>query len=72
MLRTVEVLRRVLVLGLIAASDVTTGHAQSQMNPCVPRLQAVLTSICARCDFSDLIEVRTSTNHILVSLFSAW
>ena len=40
-----EVLRRVLVLRLIAAADVPAGEAESEMNPGVAHLQAFLTSV---------------------------
>jgi hypothetical protein len=69
MVRTVEMLRRVLILRLIAAPDVPARHAESQMNPGVPRFQAILTSVCARRNVLDLIEVCASNSHVSVSLF---
>jgi hypothetical protein len=48
----------VLIFGRIAATDVATRHAQSQMNPGVAHLQALLASVRVRLHVSNLIGVR--------------
>jgi hypothetical protein len=55
-LRGVEVLAGVPVLGVIAAADVAADHAQPQMDPGVAQRQALLAPLRrARGDFADLI-----------------
>ena len=44
----VEVLRRVLVLGGIAAADVSAGQAEAQVDPAVAALQALLATFAVR------------------------
>ena len=53
----VEMLRRVLVLRRIAASDVTAGEAESKMDPGITCLQALLAPLAARYDLPDLVEM---------------
>jgi hypothetical protein len=56
----VEVLGGVLVLGRIAAADVTADQAQPQMDPGVSHLKALLATFAAGRDFMDLLYMRTS------------
>ena len=44
MLRRVVVLGGVLVLGRIAAADMSAGETQTQMHPCVAHLEALLAA----------------------------
>src|SRR5712692_5371534 len=53
----VKVLRGVFVLRGIAAADVATGEAHSQMDPAVLHSQTLFAAGSARLDVSDLIEV---------------
>jgi hypothetical protein len=57
MLRRVEVLRSVLVLGRIAAANMSATQAQAQMDPPVTHLQAFFTTLGMRFDVFDLIEM---------------
>lgn len=52
-----EVLRRVLVLRRIAATDVTTDTADAEMHPLIAHLQALLTTLRTRGDILNLIQV---------------
>ena len=62
MIRRLKVFRCVLVLGRVAAADVSAGHAETQVEPGVADLQAVFTAIGAGRYFFDLVEMRTSHN----------
>src|SRR2546430_17217405 len=57
---TVEVPGSVLVLGLIAAPNMPTGHAETQVDPGVADPEAVLAAVRAWCHLAHLIEVGTS------------
>ena len=46
--RRAEVHPRVPVLRLIAAAHVSEGPAESQVNPCVPQLEALLAAASTR------------------------
>jgi hypothetical protein len=48
---------RVLVLGVVAAAHMPAGHAEPQVHPAVADPKAILTTVCARRNFVDLIEV---------------
>jgi hypothetical protein len=54
-----EMLGGVLVLRRIAASDVSAGKAQAQVDPVIPHLQAFLASPGVRVDVMNLIQVGT-------------
>ena len=54
-----EVLRRVFILGGIAATDVAAVHAQPEMHPLVARFQTLFAAMRVRNDFLDLGEVCT-------------
>ena len=54
-----EVLRRVFILGGIAATDVPAVHAQSQMHPLVAGFQTLFAAVRVRNDLLDLREVCT-------------
>jgi hypothetical protein len=57
MLRRMKVLRGVLVLGGIAAANMSATQAQPKMNPLVAHLQAFFTTLRMRFDGLDLIEM---------------
>jgi hypothetical protein len=57
MLRLVKVLCGVLVLGRIAAANMTTDEAQAQMDPSIANLDTLFTYMCFRFAELDLIEV---------------
>jgi hypothetical protein len=59
----VKVLRGMLVLGTVAASDVTAGQTQTQMDPFVPHLEAFLTALGFRLYVADLIGVGANLSH---------
>jgi len=48
MLRGVKVLGGMLVLGFVAAADVSAGPAQAQMHPGIAHLEAFLAAFAAR------------------------
>src|SRR5438270_1169004 len=60
----VEMLRRVLVLRGIAASDMPANQALTQVNPAIANFQTVLTAIRARCDLVYLIQMTTLYCHV--------
>jgi hypothetical protein len=54
----VEVLRGVLVLGIVTTTDMSAGQAKAQVNPGVAGLQALFTTGCVARDRLDLVPVR--------------
>ena len=48
----------------VAATDVTTGQAEPQVDPLVADAQTILATFSRRCDLSDLVSVFTRTVHI--------
>jgi hypothetical protein len=54
----VEVFRRMLIFGRIAAADVSTRHAQPQVNPRVALFQALCADVSARFHVSNLVHMR--------------
>lgn len=58
-----EMLGSVLVLRVVATTDMATDEAFTQVYPRVSNLQAVLAAIRARCDLSYLVEMRTLLCH---------
>src|SRR5207248_2552551 len=62
--RGVEVLRRVLVPGRVAAADVAADLTETEMDPVVSDLQAVLAARGARGHVATLIEVRADFAHV--------
>jgi Mn2+/Fe2+ NRAMP family transporter len=60
----VEMLRRVLVLRGITASNVPANHALTQVNPAITSFQAILTAIRARRDLSYLMKMITLLCHV--------
>ena len=48
-----EVLRGVFILGIITASHMTAGQAQTQMNPGVSHLQTLQAALSAGYNFDD-------------------
>jgi hypothetical protein len=67
-LAVVEVLGGVLVLRRIAAADVAAGEAEPQVDPGVPHLQALLTTVAVRAHVADLVQVGTTGHGSLLSL----
>src|SRR5207302_3922358 len=55
----VKVFGGVLVLGRVAAADVTATEAQPQVHPRIADLEAVLTAISAGRHVADLVEMAT-------------
>jgi hypothetical protein len=65
----VKMFSRVPVRRRIAAPDMSTRQAQSQMHPLRPDLQTILTPVCARDNIiPDLIKVRASLIHLPLPL----
>lgn len=60
----VEMTRGVLVRRRVAATDVTAGHAQTQMLPLVADAQAILTTAGARRNVLDLIKMGAVFAHL--------
>jgi hypothetical protein len=58
-----KVFRGVLVLGRIAAANVATFHAKSEVNPGVTRFQTLFTAGSVRGDFMDVGEMRAGRRH---------
>src|SRR5207248_7183520 len=55
----------VLILRIVAATDMSTRETEAQVDPGISNFQTVLTSIGARCDVLYLIKMRTSLCHVL-------
>jgi hypothetical protein len=53
----------VLVLGIVAAADMTTDETDTQMHPGIPDFQTILTAICTRGDLSYLVKMTTLFCH---------
>src|SRR5438552_9363343 len=53
----VEVLGGVLVLRVVAAAHVPTGHTEAKVYPCIPHLQAVFAAVRAGPNVSYLVKV---------------
>ena len=49
-----------LVLGVVAAADMTADQANAQVHPAIPGLQAILAANGAGRNFLDLAEVRAA------------
>jgi hypothetical protein len=58
MMRGMEVLRRMFILGGIAASDMPAFQAQAQMDPTVAHFEALLAAASVRFHVLYLIDVR--------------
>jgi hypothetical protein len=58
-----EMLGGVLVLGRIAAADMATGEAQTEVNPFVVHLKALFTAFRLGLDLLNFIDVRTGFSH---------
>jgi hypothetical protein len=71
-LRAMEMLRSVLVLGGVAASDVPAFQAQTKMDPGVPHLHAFFTHMHVRRGELDVIQMRTLGSHRILRLSSAY
>jgi hypothetical protein len=63
MVGRVEMLCSMLVLGIVAAADMTADETDTQMHPGITYFQALLATIRARCDLSDLVEMTTLYYH---------
>ena len=57
MLGGAKVLGRMLVLGGIAAADVSAVKAETKMNPCVAHLQALFATLGVRFDWLEVLYV---------------
>lgn len=64
----VEMFGGMLVLRTIAAADMSTDEADTQMYPGVTNFQAVLAAIGARCDLLYLVEMMTGLCHVFTPL----
>lgn len=60
-----EMLERVLVRRLIAASDIATGQADAQIGPRVPHLEALLAAVGTWRNLPDVVQVRAVPVHRL-------
>jgi hypothetical protein len=65
MFAMVEVLRSVLILRRIAASNLAAQHAHSQMYPGIADFYALLTGVLVGCREFDFIQVLTFLCHFL-------
>ena len=63
MLRSVEMLGRVLVLRRVAAAHMSAGETQAQMNPGVARFHTIFAHMLVRFLDFDLVQVRTFLRH---------
>ena len=63
----VEMLGGMLILRIVAAADMTTDEADTQVHPGVTHFQALLAAIGARRDLAYLVKMTTLCCHI--SLF---
>jgi hypothetical protein len=58
-----EVFRGVLILRRIAAANMPAFEAKTQVYPCIPDFQTILTAIRAGRDLSDMVTMCTSCSH---------
>jgi hypothetical protein len=63
MLRFVEVLGGVLVLGRVATTNVAASEAQTQVDPCIASFDTVLTHMFIGFSYLDLIKVGAFFRH---------
>lgn len=66
-IRCMEMFRRVFVLRGVAAADMPTFQAEPQVDPSIPRLQAVLTALGAGSNSAYLVEMCALSRHDCVS-----
>src|SRR5690349_15585680 len=59
---------RVLVLGAIAAADMSTAHTQAQVYPAITYFEALLATVTAWRHDVDLIEMLAGSHHYLLLL----
>jgi hypothetical protein len=64
MLRRVKMLGGVLILGGVAAADVSAGQTEPQVDPGVAHFQTLLAAVGMRLDIVDLVEM-SALGHIL-------
>ena len=57
MLRSMKMLRGMLIFGTVAAADMAAGQAEAEMNPGIPDFEAVLAPIGAGFHFLDFSDV---------------
>jgi hypothetical protein len=62
----VEMLGSVLILRIVAATDMSADETQAQVYPAITRFQAILAPSGARCDFTYLVEMATVLCHVFV------
>ena len=65
----VEMPGGVLILRIVAATDMATGKTEAQVHPGITHFQTVLTSIGARRDITYLVEVATLLCHMFLFSF---
>jgi hypothetical protein len=65
----VEMPGGVLILRIVAATDMSTGETEAQVHPGITDFQTVLTSIGARRDLAYLVEVATLLCHMFLFSF---
>jgi hypothetical protein len=58
-LAVLSVLAGMSVLGVVTASDVSTGETETQMHPCVPHLETLATALPGWRDILDRSDVWT-------------
>jgi len=54
---------RVLILRVVATTNMATDEAKAQVNPGITDFQTLLTAVCTRGDLSDLVEMCTLFGH---------
>ena len=59
----VEMLGRVLIGRLVAATDMAAGAADAEVKPAVAGLQAILAAVRAGCDVVNVVEMRAGRRH---------
>jgi hypothetical protein len=64
-----EMLRRVFVLGRIAATHMAADHAHPQVNPGVVHFQTLFTAVCTRRHIFDLVDMVAGHNSASHGLF---
>ncbi len=69
MVGRVEMPGGVLILRIVAATDMSTGETEAQVHPGITRFQTVLTSIGARRNLAYLVEVATLLCHMILFSF---
>jgi hypothetical protein len=69
MIGRVEMFGGMLILRIVAATDMSTDETDTQVHPGITHFQALLAAIGARCDLSYLVKMTTGLCHMFLLSF---